>query len=121
MPYLLFLKKRQNLILSSAANYRWRFMGYLFTYWIIFHAFVVNCRLLSKSTFSKKSLSGIPGCQTVWILIRPNILLSLIWVQTVCKDYQQTIKVAACSERVKKIISQGIMLYFNKILKIQYT
>ena len=27
MPYLLFSKKRQNLKLSSAANYRWRFMG----------------------------------------------------------------------------------------------
>ena len=25
MPYLLFLKKQQNLKLSSAANYRWRF------------------------------------------------------------------------------------------------
>ena len=28
MPYLLFLKKQQNLKLSSAANYRWRFMGF---------------------------------------------------------------------------------------------
>ena len=28
MPYLLFLKKQQNLKLSSAANYRWRFKGY---------------------------------------------------------------------------------------------
>ena len=27
MPYLLFLKKRQNLNLSPAANYRWRFKG----------------------------------------------------------------------------------------------
>ena len=27
MPYLLFLKKQQNLKLSSAANYRWRFKG----------------------------------------------------------------------------------------------
>ena len=27
MPYLLFLKKRQNLQLSSAANYMWRFKG----------------------------------------------------------------------------------------------
>ena len=27
MPYWLFLKKRQNLKLSSAANYRWRFKG----------------------------------------------------------------------------------------------
>ena len=26
---LLFFKKRQNLKLSSAANYRWRYMGYL--------------------------------------------------------------------------------------------
>ena len=27
IPYLLFLKKRQNVKLLSAANYRWRFMG----------------------------------------------------------------------------------------------
>ena len=27
MPYLLFLKKPQNLKLSSAANSRWRFVG----------------------------------------------------------------------------------------------
>ena len=31
-------------------------------------------------------------CQTVWILIRPDILSGLIWVQTICKDYQQTTK-----------------------------
>ena len=31
MPYLLFLIKRLNLKLSSAANYRWRYMG-LFIY-----------------------------------------------------------------------------------------
>ena len=47
--------------------------------------------------------------------------VGLIWFQTVCKGYQHTTKVAAYSERVKKIISQGIMLYFIKILKIQYT
>ena len=28
MPYLLFLKKLQNLQLSFAANYRWLFKGY---------------------------------------------------------------------------------------------
>ena len=27
MPYLLYLKKQQNLKLSSAANYRWHFEG----------------------------------------------------------------------------------------------
>ena len=41
-----------------------------------------------------KILSGIQSeCQTVWIqstIIRPNILLGLIWVLTVCIDYQQT-------------------------------
>ena len=38
----------------------------------------------------KKNLSGIPSeCQTVWCQIRPNILSGLIWVQTVCKNYQQ--------------------------------
>ena len=28
--------------------------------------------------------------QTVWIQIRPDALSGLIWVQTVCKGYQQT-------------------------------
>ena len=39
----------------------------------------------------RKILSGIPAeCQTVWIQIRPDITSGLIWVQTVCKGYQQT-------------------------------
>ena len=29
-------------------------------------------------------------CQTVWTLIRPDNSSGLIWVQTVCQDYQQT-------------------------------
>ena len=28
-------------------------------------------------------------CQTLWIQIRPDLLSGLIWVQTVCKGYQQ--------------------------------
>ena len=40
-------------------------------------------------------------CQTVWIQIRTDILSVLIWVQTVCKGYQQTTKVASSKERVK--------------------
>ena len=36
-------------------------------------------------------ISGIPSeCQTDWIQIRLDILLCLIWVQSVCKGYQQT-------------------------------
>ena len=38
-----------------------------------------------------KISSGLPSeCQTDWIQIRPDVLLGLIWVQTVCKSYQQT-------------------------------
>ena len=52
------------------------------------------CHLLTffhNQQLIQKSLSGtLSVCQTVWIQIRPNILSVLIWVQTVCKDYQQT-------------------------------
>ena len=38
----------------------------------------------------KKNISGIPSkCQTDWIQIRPDILSGLIWVQSVCKGYEQ--------------------------------
>ena len=38
-----------------------------------------------------KLLSWIPSeYQAVWTQIRPDTLLGLIWVQTVCKGYQQT-------------------------------
>ena len=39
-------------------------------------------------------------CQTVSVKIRTNILLALIWVQTVCKDYQQKSPLAR-----KKLVS----------------
>ena len=37
-------------------------------------------------------------CQMVWIQIKNDILSARIWVQTVCKGYQQTTKVAASKE-----------------------
>ena len=49
--------------------------------------------------FLKKILSGtLSECQMIWIQIKTDILLLLIWVQTVCKGYQQTTKVAASEE-----------------------
>ena len=49
----------------------------------------------------QKILSRIPSeSQTVWIQIRPDILSVLIWVQTVCKDYQQTALASGCSDIV---------------------
>ena len=55
--------------------------------------FYVFCRLLIffKINFFQKILSGIPSeCQIDWIHIRPDIILGLIWVQSVCKGYQQS-------------------------------
>ena len=45
-------------------------------------------------------------CQTVWTQIRPNILVDLIWVQTVAKisSRQQNLQLA-----VKEIISQDLI------------
>ena len=61
----------------------------LFAYWVILHIF---CRLLifSKLTFSRKNSGTLSEYQVVWIQIRTDILSVLIWVQTVCKGYQQT-------------------------------
>ena len=52
------------------------------------------CLLTSfKIIFFEKILSGtLSECQTVWTQIRTDILSVLIWVQTVCKGYQQTTK-----------------------------
>ena len=38
----------------------------------------------------RKIISGILSeCQTVWTQIRTDKMSVLIWVQTICKDYQQ--------------------------------
>ena len=49
------------------------------------------CRLLIffKINFFEKFFQ-LSGCQTVWIQIRTDDLSVLIYVQTVCKSYQQT-------------------------------
>ena len=58
--------------------------------WVIVQAFLSSADFFQNQLF-QKILSEIPSeCQTVCILIRPNILSGLIWVQTVCKGYQQT-------------------------------
>ena len=55
-------------------------------YWVILHAFLSSADFFQNQRFLK-ILSGIPSeCQTIWI----NILSGVIWVQTVCKHYQQT-------------------------------
>ena len=66
----------------------------------IFHAFVVVCWHFHNQLFQKESFRNTSECQTVWIQIRTDVTSVLIWAQTVCKGYQQTIKVAAGQESV---------------------
>ena len=51
-----------------------------------------------------------------WIQIRIDILLVLIWVQTVCKGYQQMIKGTTGKERARMDIDFGD--YFGWELKM---
>ena len=53
--------------------------------------FFVVCHFFFQNLFFRKIILGIPlECQAVWIQIRPDVMSGLMWVQTVCKGYQQT-------------------------------
>ena len=54
--------------------------------------------------------------QTVWIQIRAHIQSVLIWLQTVCKGYQQMIKVTASKEIVRD--RKYITLIFQRKIAI---
>ena len=99
MPYLLFLKKWQNLILSLATNCRLTLTLILCMLGNFAYFFVI-CYF-----FSKNILSGEKSeCQTVWIQIRPDILSDLICVQNICKYKQQTTKVVKFKQDMISII-----------------
>ena len=60
---------------------------------------------LFKNLYFQKSLSGtleLSECQTIWIQIRTDRMR----VQTVCKGYQQTAKVATSRLRVNSVWDQ---------------
>ena len=61
-----------------------------------------STHFFSKLTFSKILSETLLECQMVWIQIRTVILSVLIWVQNVCKGYQQTTKFPASKERVNE-------------------
>ena len=70
-------------------TYKKDMFGVLIPQWF----FYVFCRplIFFKINFFEKNISGIPSeCQSDWILIRPDILSGQIWVQSVCKGYEQT-------------------------------
>ena len=59
-------------------------------YWIIFHIFLPAADFFQSELLKKKIFQEYHQFQTVWIQIRLDIFLGLIWVQIVCKDYKQT-------------------------------
>ena len=71
---------------------------HIFAYWNIKHNLLLLADFFFKINFYlQKIISGIPPeCQTVWILIRCNVLSGLNCIQTVCKVYQYT--TLACKE-----------------------
>ena len=72
-----------------------------------FFIFLSSADFFQNQLF-QKLLSGKPSkCQTVWIQIRPDILSGLIWVQTVCKGYQQAALVGS------KLTIQTVFDFFS--------
>ena len=71
MPYLLFLKKQQNLKLSSAANYRWHFQGKLSQSLILCKLGNFACFLVSiKINFFNKSFRNtirVSNSFCIWV------------------------------------------------------
>ena len=72
----------------------------LFVCSVIFHDFFLLSADFSQNYFFFQNIhSGtLSDCQMVWIQIRIVIMSFLIWVQTVCKGYQQTEKIATRKE-----------------------
>ena len=52
------------------------------------------------------------GCQTDWVQMRPDILPGLIWVQTVCKGYQQIPKLPLADKELntEQLLDTGFWL-----------
>ena len=88
----------------------WKISLFFFACWVIFLAFVVVWRLFRIIFFQKILSRTLSECQMIWIKIRTDILLVLIWAQTVCKDYQQTPKVSTSKESKKENVLSMAMI-----------
>ena len=73
------------------------------TLWMLgfVRAFFSFVDILHKINNFKTFLEYYHHSVEVWIQMRPAIMSGLVWVQTVCKSYQQKAKVATSSWRMK--------------------
>ena len=68
----------------------------------------------SKLTFSKKkSYKNTIRVSKCWLQIRPHVLLGLIWVQTLCKCYQQTTKSPQAGKEVRTMNKLFINIFYH--------
>ena len=70
----------------------------------ILHLLFLHCITLYYCAISYSLGAGFFNTiryQTVWTQIRPNVFSGLIWVQTVCKGYQQTTKSPLAIKKLK--------------------
>ena len=74
-------------------------LGNITCFFVICGFFFLKLTFSKKKKKKKKIFQENHQCQTGLIQIRPNVLSGLIWVQTVCKGYQQMTNVATSGER----------------------
>ena len=92
VPQLVLQSYEQTMLVGMPAKNIFSSQYRLFSLTLFFNDFLSSAAVFfSKSTFSKNYFRiTITEYQTIWIQIRLNVLLGLIWVQTVCKDFQQS-------------------------------
>ena len=73
MPYWLFLKKRQNLKLSSAANYRWRFKG-------LVNLFVEVFSRIETGMAEKGQIGSTCVCMGLYLSLWFILVIECIWL-----------------------------------------
>ena len=78
MPYLLFLKKQLNFKMSSAANYRWHFMGKFLACLENFHVCWFFFKLLFRNTISVKQFGSRSG--PTFCHVRSGSKMFAIWL-----------------------------------------
>ena len=71
---------------------------------------------LSKLFFWENSFRNTIKCQTVWIQIRPDVWSIMIWVQAVCKVYQQ--KTLVGKESKRSFLTTKIKVKYKRKIKL---
>ena len=66
---------------------------------------------LEINIFEKKNPKCHQSVKHFWIQIRPDVLSGLIWIQTVCKGYQQTTVLG--KEIIVKCFIVNTLLFIN--------